>query len=69
MDLLDYRAASKVMAERPAYYRLRWVRCTACGQKDKVQVSSRRGFRLRDRVSPCCQARMRPLAWRPTSGK
>jgi len=50
-----------------AYRNLRWVRCSACGQKDKVRVSSARGFRLRDRVSPCCQARMRPLGWRPRS--
>jgi len=54
----------KLERRAPAYHRLRWVRCVVCGQKDKVPVSSAKGFRLRDRVSPCCQARMRPLNWR-----
>ncbi|MEE8556218.1 MAG: hypothetical protein V3T00_10165 [bacterium] len=49
----------------PAYHRLRWVRCTVCGRKEKVPVRGLKGKRLRDRVSPCCKARMRPLSWRP----
>ena len=59
--VLDRERAQK----RQGYHHERWVRCSACGQREKVAVSSVKGYRLRDRVSPCCQARMRPLNWRP----
>ncbi len=67
MDFQFEIARAKCMRQlqrehQAAYKRKKWVRCTKClGSK---LINLYRKPRLRDRLSPCCNARMHPLNWR-----
>jgi len=57
---ITLEGAEKKHRDEP-YRSCRWVRCTWCMQMYRVRVS--RLKRLRMLKSPCCEQRMRPLAW------